>query len=1255
ISSTIKDYHLPVIRRYFLNDLLPKYKLHEYYTINVEKTVEEFRKLLSTLECPLVPYSEEDHLIQIKHGNYERLKSTVDLNLAAQVYYYKRSGPSSSDDIEQACESLCDRLAYLNHIIYDKIQEHLVRAVDNTLAACRYHFFAYDGPNFERITLQTPFVGNYFAYPNGEFKHPDEIQKLIETDATYQSYCMAHNGWVMNDDPLRNFAEEGQDVYLRRDLLQWSDIIKLRFGQKYEDSPALWDYMKEYTRLVATTFHGARLDNCHSTPLVVAQTLMDYARELNPEFYILAELFTGSDQTDILFVNKLGINSLVRGRLTARFGGDPIGSFFQPSIRPILPQMTHSFYYDQTHDNPCPIERRSVQDVLPRSACVAMSCCANGSNRGYDELVPHHIDVVHERRFYPKGGNGEQESNESTGLIPAKLIFNKLHYTLCRKGYDQMFVDQLSTAVLVITRHNPHNHQSLILVAHTAFWQPKDTWEQIKPLYINGHIDEVLYEMTISHPNGAAAVKNFERSKSYINGLQQVAIQIHEHLPVDQSQCVNLRSSNRREDNNDRHITFDKHFPPGTVICFKVSLLQNVQNAIFEIRKSLNEFTTGNFTSEFQQIVNKLTLLDLNRVLYRNSSEEQADGFGIDVYEIPEYGKLVYCGLQGFMSVLEKIRLSNELKHPLCRHLKDGHWCLDYISSRLIKHRGTQAIGQWYEKCFRQLKRLPKHLVPVYFDLIITGSYTVLIEHAWKLMGSFVQNGSTFVRALSMASVILCGLVKNAQLPALSPNLKEPKPIELTDDQTQLKYPLCPTLGAGLPHFSAGVWRNWGRDTFIALRGLMLVTGRFQEARYLILGYGQCLRHGLIPNLLGDGRIARYNSRDAVWWWLYSIGEYIRMSPHGSEILEDKVSRLYPTHDSQPQPPGLYDQPLHAVIQEALLRHAQSLTYRERDAGFNLDMDMSDEGFNNQLGVDFETGFVYGGNVHNCGTWMDKMGSSDKAGNKGKPGSPRDGSAVELVGLCRATLKWLIEENKKGHYPYDGVKISISTSQSSIASSSINEIKFQEWMDKIDSNFENFFWINELDQSSHFIYRRQIYKDTVNSTLQWTDYQLRPNWLVTCVVAPEMFKADHIWQALKQIDSILVGKYGIKTLDPSDLNYVGDYVNDDDSSDFKRAHGYNYHNGPEWLWLMGYYCRAKLYWASVLEKDSTIKGILKQTIKHVQDILTAHQQLILATDWKGLPELTNANGQHCLYSCEIQAWSMSTLLETMYDLDHLHL
>jgi glycogen debranching enzyme len=63
--------------------------------------------------------------------------------------------------------------------------------------------------------------------------------------------------------------------------------------------------------------------------------------------------------------------------------------------------------------------------------------------------------------------------------------------------------------------------------------------------------------------------------------------------------------------------------------------------------------------------------------------------------------------------------------------------------------------------------------------------------------------------------------------------------------------------------------------------------------------------------------------------------------------------------------------------------------------------------------------------------------------------------------------------------------------------------------------------------------------------------------------------------------------------------------------------------------------------------------IIEQTIKHIRQIISSHMELIFSNDWKGLPELTNANGQPCPYSCNVQAWSSATLLEALYDLIRL--
>ncbi|MDP9174773.1 MAG: amylo-alpha-1,6-glucosidase [Planctomycetota bacterium] len=79
---------------------------------------------------------------------------------------------------------------------------------------------------------------------------------------------------------------------------------------------------------------------------------------------------------------------------------------------------------------------------------------------------------------------------------------------------------------------------------------------------------------------------------------------------------------------------------------------------------------------------------------------------------------------------------------------------------------------------------------------------------------------------------------------------------------------------AGYPWFS-----DWGRDTMISLPGLLLATGRFEQARQVLCVFAQYVSEGMIPNRFDDYTSEpSYNTVDASLWFIHAVFEYARLS-----------------------------------------------------------------------------------------------------------------------------------------------------------------------------------------------------------------------------------------------------------------------------------------------------------------------------------------------------------------------------------------
>lgn len=169
------------------------------------------------------------------------------------------------------------------------------------------------------------------------------------------------------------------------------------------------------------------------------------------------------------------------------------------------------------------------------------------------------------------------------------------------------------------------------------------------------------------------------------------------------------------------------------------------------------------------------------------------------------------------------------------------------------------------------------------------------------------------------------------------------------------------TILAGYPWFA-----DWGRDTMISLPGLLLCTGRFDDAKGVLSLFAHYVSEGMVPNRFDDyTNEPSYNTVDASLWFIHAVHEYLRY-----------------TNDRK-----TYDGILHSACRQIIDGY-------QRGTRFHIHMDPAD-------------GLISQGDSTTQLTWMD-------AKHGDQVFTPRHGKPVEINALWHHALKLMGQDDLAG-------------------------------------------------------------------------------------------------------------------------------------------------------------------------------------------------------------------------------------------------
>ncbi len=122
----------------------------------------------------------------------------------------------------------------------------------------------------------------------------------------------------------------------------------------------------------------------------------------------------------------------------------------------------------------------------------------------------------------------------------------------------------------------------------------------------------------------------------------------------------------------------------------------------------------------------------------------------------------------------------------------------------------------------------------------------------------------------------------------------------------------------------------WGRDTFISLPGLTLVTGKYNLAKDILQSYIQYCKSGLIPNFISDkSGIPVYNTVDATLWYVNVVLQYVKYTGDFGFVKDELWQKLQGIIENH-QKGTLFG--IHLDV-DGLLMHGPRLTWMDASVG----------------------------------------------------------------------------------------------------------------------------------------------------------------------------------------------------------------------------------------------------------------------------------------------------------------------------------